>query len=79
MLGPTCFYFNQSTFSNFFSREDTKTPVKVGFIALLANLFFNLLLIDEYKHVGLAFATSISAWLNVIILYFILRKRVSLN
>ena len=59
----------------FFSREDTKTPVKVGFIALLANLFFNLLLIDEYKHVGLAFATSISAWLNVIILYFILRKR----
>ena len=63
----------------FFKREDTKTPVKIGFIALLANLFFNLLLIDEYKHVGLAFATSISAWLNVTILYFILRKGVSLN
>ena len=59
----------------FFSREDTKRPVKIGFIALFANLFFNLLLIDEYKHVGLAFATSISAWLNVTILYFILRKR----
>ena len=59
----------------FFSREDTRTPVLVGFFSLLVNLFFNLLLIKKYNHVGLALATSISAWVNVTILYYILKKR----
>lgn len=59
----------------FFSREDTRTPVLVGFFSLLVNLFFNLLLIKKYNHVGLALATSISAWVNVAILYYILKKR----
>lgn len=59
----------------FFSREDTKTPVKVGFFSMLINLTLNLILIKDYQHVGLALATSISAWFNVLILYLILRKK----
>ena len=60
---------------NFYAREDTKTPVYVAFIAVILNLILNLILIKEFMHVGLAIATSISAWLNCIILYVILKKK----
>ena len=59
----------------FFSREDTKTPVYVALITMIINLILNLILIDYFLHVGLAIATSISAWLNAIILLVILKKR----
>ncbi len=59
----------------FFSRKDTKTPVKVALVALLVNLVLNLILMIPLKHVGLALATAIAAWVNVIILYVILVRR----
>ncbi len=40
----------------FFARQDTKTPVKVGIIAMVANMVFNLLLIWPLAHAGLALA-----------------------
>ena len=48
----------------YFARQDTKTPVRYGVIALLANMLLNLALIWHWKHVGLALATSLSAFLN---------------
>ncbi|MFO8142837.1 MAG: lipid II flippase MurJ, partial [Marinobacter sp.] len=58
----------------FFAREDTKTPVKIGIIAMVANMAFNLALIVPMAHAGLALATSISAWLNGYLLWRGLRK-----
>ncbi|MGB2109672.1 MAG: murein biosynthesis integral membrane protein MurJ, partial [Marinobacter vinifirmus] len=58
----------------FFSREDTKTPVKIGVIAMVANMAFNLALIVPLAHAGLALATSMSAWLNGYLLWRGLRK-----
>ncbi|WP_421867833.1 murein biosynthesis integral membrane protein MurJ [Marinobacter adhaerens] len=58
----------------FFAREDTKTPVKIGIIAMVANMVFNLILIFPLAHAGLALATSISAWLNGYLLWRGLRK-----
>lgn len=48
----------------FFSRQDTKTPVKIAMIAMTANMVLNLMLIWPLAHVGLALATSLSAFLN---------------
>ncbi|MEH6548264.1 MAG: lipid II flippase MurJ, partial [Sneathiella sp.] len=59
----------------FFAREDTTTPVIVGVIAMAANVVLSLLLIQEFSHVGIAIATSLSSWLNAAILLFLLVRR----
>lgn len=62
--------------SAFYSMKDTKTPVKVGCIALIANIVFSLLLMGPLKHGGLALATSLASILNLMLLLIILRMRV---
>lgn len=59
----------------YYSRQDTKTPVKFGIIAMLSNMLLNLILVFPYGYVGLAIATSISATLNASLLWFGLYKR----
>jgi len=59
----------------YFSRQDMKTPVRVGIYAMVANMLFNLLLIWPFSHTGLALATALSSWLNAFWLYRGLIKR----
>jgi putative peptidoglycan lipid II flippase len=59
----------------FFARQDTKTPVKVGIIAMVANMVFNLLLIWPLAHAGLALATALSAFLNAGLLGYLLYRQ----
>lgn len=59
----------------YFSRQDTKTPVKIGVIAMVANMAFNLMLVWHWKHVGLALASTLSAFLNAGLLYHGLHKQ----
>jgi len=58
----------------FFARQDTATPVKVGIVAMLANMVFNLILIWPLAHAGLALATALSAFLNAGLLGLLLRR-----
>ena len=60
---------------NFFAREDTKTPVLVSLVAMIVNIVLNLMLMGPLRHVGIAVATTVSAWINAILLGLILRKR----
>ena len=57
----------------FFARQYTKTPVKAGAIAVVVNIVFSLLLIRPLGHVGLAYSTSIAAFVNAGLLYRWLR------
>ena len=59
----------------FLARGDTKTPVKVGVIAMVSNVFLNVIFAYYYAHVGLAIATSISAVINASLLYYYLNKQ----
>lgn len=59
----------------FFAREDTKTPVKIAAVSMLANIVLNLIFMRYWGHVGIAFASSISAWMNAIALGWVLQKR----
>lgn len=61
--------------SGFYSKQNIKTPVKIAAVAMVANLLFNIALIFPLKHAGLALATSLSGWLNAILLIIFLRKR----
>jgi putative peptidoglycan lipid II flippase len=59
----------------YFSREDTATPIKIGVAAMVLNVVLNLILMTFLAHVGLALATSISAWFNATLLAQGLKKR----
>lgn len=53
----------------YFSRQDTSTPVKYGVVALVSNMVLNLILVWQFKHAGLALATSLSAFINAGLLF----------
>jgi putative peptidoglycan lipid II flippase len=58
----------------FFARKNTKTPVRIGVIAVAVNIFMCLLLFYPMQHIGLALATSIAAMVNAALLYSSLRR-----
>jgi putative peptidoglycan lipid II flippase len=58
----------------FYARQDTKTPVRIGIIAMVSNMIFNIILVFPLAHAGLALATTCSSALNAYLLYRGLRK-----
>jgi len=60
----------------FTSRQDMRTPVRIGVVAMLANIVLNIALVFQLAHAGLALATSIAAFLNVgLLLHKLLRDQ----
>ncbi|EIM38890.1 putative virulence factor MviN family protein [Acinetobacter sp. HA] len=66
----------------FYAQQDTRTPVRVGLIAVAANAILNVVFIGFFKlidwhaeHMALALASSGSALVNAGMLYFYLHKR----
>ena len=59
----------------FHSLQDTRTPVKVAVIALIVNAVLNVTLMFPMKVSGIALASSLSAAVNVGLLYHFLDKR----
>ena len=66
----------------FYAQQDTKTPVRVGLMAVAANAILNVVFIGFFKlidwhaeHMALALASSGSALVNAGMLYFYLHKR----
>mgnify|MGYP001165308913 CR=1 FL=1 len=60
----------------FHARQDTATPVRIGIIAMSANMVLNLLFyLSGWAHVGLALATSLAAYINAGGLLLILKHQ----
>ncbi|MEX0693736.1 MAG: murein biosynthesis integral membrane protein MurJ [Rhodospirillales bacterium] len=59
----------------FFAREDTATPVRIAALAMIINVALNLLLMQPFGHVGIALASSVSAWINIALLILVLARR----
>ncbi|WP_373974418.1 murein biosynthesis integral membrane protein MurJ [Chitinibacter sp. SCUT-21] len=59
----------------FYARQNIKTPVKIALFTLAVTQLFNLLLIGELKHAGLALAISLGALTNAGLLFYNLRKQ----
>ncbi len=60
----------------FYALKDTRTPVITAFIAFVANLLFSLLLMGPMLHAGLALASSLSALVNMLLLLYLLRRKI---
>ncbi|MEW6068744.1 MAG: murein biosynthesis integral membrane protein MurJ [Nitrospirota bacterium] len=61
--------------ASFYSMQDTRTPVKVAVIALIANVIFSIIFMGPLKHSGLALANSLASIINFAFLFFFFRKK----
>lgn len=75
-VGVPAFILTKVLLPGFFSRQDTRTPVRIGIIALLSNMAYNLILVVPMvmmdfiaPHMGLAIASAMSAWQQAFMLY----------
>ncbi|HWM81370.1 MAG TPA: murein biosynthesis integral membrane protein MurJ [Pseudolabrys sp.] len=66
-LGLIPFVVIRSAVATFFARGDTLTPVKASLTAAAVNIGFKVLLMGTLAQVGLALATSIGAWINLLL------------
>ena len=73
-LGLPAFLLIKILAPGFYSRQDTRTPVRIAVTSMIANMVLNVLLVFPLAHAGLALATSLSAFLNAALLYRGLRK-----
>lgn len=60
----------------FYSLQDTRTPMINGAIAMGMNIVLNVVLVKYMGHTGLAFATSISAIICILLLFGKLKNRI---
>ncbi|MBL4772288.1 MAG: murein biosynthesis integral membrane protein MurJ [Alcanivoracaceae bacterium] len=82
MLALPAFVINKILLPAFYSRKDTRTPVRIGVIALFSNMVLNLLFVAVLwyfqvvaLHVGLALASAVSGWMQTIMLYKGLKRQ----
>lgn len=69
LSGLVSFMFIKVLAPGFYAQQDTKTPVKIGIKAMVANMVFNLMLAPFLGYIGLALATTLSGTLNAFWLY----------
>jgi putative peptidoglycan lipid II flippase len=67
-IGLVPFVLMRSASTTFLARGDTTTPVKALFAGVTVNVALKVLLMGPYAQIGLAFATSIGAWVNLALL-----------
>ena len=74
-IGLLPFVMMRSFTAPFYARGDTLTPVKAALLAAAVNIAFKVMLMGPLAQVGLAFATSIGAWINLSLLTIFARRR----
>jgi len=61
--------------STFYALQDTRTPVIMAVISVIANILLGILLMGPLRHGGLALATSLASMLNFILLVRALERK----
>jgi putative peptidoglycan lipid II flippase len=69
-IGLLPFVLIRSVVATFFARGDTATPVKASLSAAVVNIALKVLLMGSLAQVGLALATAIGAWINLLLVGF---------
>ncbi|MDD9910138.1 MAG: murein biosynthesis integral membrane protein MurJ [Ahrensia sp.] len=59
----------------FFAREDMRTPFRFSVVMVVVNVVGSIILFPLLGHIGIALATSLSAWVNLGLLVFTLNRR----
>jgi putative peptidoglycan lipid II flippase len=66
-VGLIPFVLIRSAVATFYARKDTATPVKASLTGLAVNVALKLLLMGSLAQIGLALATAIGAWINLLL------------
>ena len=76
-VGLPAFVLIRALTPGFFARENTRAPLNIAIVAIAVNIALNLIFLygTTLGHVGIALATSLSGWLNAVILAVVLRRR----
>lgn len=63
----------------YFACGDTRTPIGVGILAAILNMIITYFLIDVMDYLGIALALVLSKGLKVLVLLYLLRKKIQLE
>lgn len=74
-LGLPAFMLVKVLAAAFYAKQDSKTAVKLGIYAIVATMALNAVLVFPLAHAGLALASSLGAWLNTGLLFWVLKQR----
>lgn len=75
-MGLWAFAAIRIVITTYYALHDFRTPVRYAFVSLLANLIFGLVLMGPLGHGGIALAITLATILNLVLLYFPLRKQI---
>ena len=74
-VGLPAFSATRIAAQTFYALGDTRTPVWTGLASVAANVVLAIILMWPLQHVGLALASSLSAYVNLLLLCWLLRRR----
>ena len=76
-VGLPAFMLVKALTPGFFAREDTRTPLYTALVSIAVNVALNAMFVlaTPLGSVGIALSSSISGWLNVLLLAIVLRRR----
>src|SRR6195952_5154782 len=66
-VGLIPFVLIRSAVATFYARKDTATPVKAGLTGVAVNVALKIALVGSLAQVGLALATAVGAWVNLLL------------
>jgi putative peptidoglycan lipid II flippase len=66
-FGLIPFVLIRSAVATFYARKDTATPVKAALTGVAVNVALKILLVGSLAQVGLALATAVGAWINLLL------------
>lgn len=66
-IGLIPFVLIRSAVSTFYARKDTATPVKAALIGVAINVALKVALMGPLAQIGLALATAVGAWTNLLL------------
>jgi putative peptidoglycan lipid II flippase len=75
--GLLMFSMNNILARAFFALNDTRTPMKISVLCLGLNLVFAIWMVHPYREAGLGVANTLSATINVALLVYALRRKLS--
>jgi len=66
-IGLIPFVLIRSAVATFYARKDTATPVKAALTGVAVNVALKIALVGSLAQVGLALATAVGAWINLLL------------
>src|SRR5256714_2610471 len=69
-FGLIPFVLIRSAVATFYARKDTATPGKAALTGVAINVALKILLVGSFAQIGLALATAVGAWINLLLVIF---------